>query len=49
VRRAAALDIPVAIATMGPTRGDDLAAVKLEAPLGRTLSDLVDEVCVRAG
>ena len=40
VRRAAALGIPVAIVNRGPTRGDDLATVKVEAPLGELLSAL---------
>jgi NAD-dependent SIR2 family protein deacetylase len=41
VRRAAALGIPVAIVNQGPTRGDDFAEVKLEAPLGEVLPALV--------
>jgi NAD-dependent SIR2 family protein deacetylase len=40
VRRAAALDIPVAIVNQGPTRGDELASVKVEAPLGEVLPAL---------
>jgi NAD-dependent SIR2 family protein deacetylase len=40
VRRAAALDIPVAIVNQGETRGDPLASVKVEAPLGAVLSEL---------
>jgi NAD-dependent SIR2 family protein deacetylase len=40
VRRAAALDIPVAIVNLGPTRGDELATLKVEAPLGKLLSEL---------
>jgi NAD-dependent SIR2 family protein deacetylase len=40
VRRAAALGIPVAIVNLGPTRGDELATVKVEAPLGRLLRAL---------
>jgi len=40
VRRAAALGIPVAIVNLGPTRGDELASVKVEAPLGEVLSAL---------
>jgi NAD-dependent SIR2 family protein deacetylase len=42
VKRAAALDIPVAIVNQGETRGDPLAALKIEAPLGATLSALLD-------
>ena len=40
VRRAAALGVPIAIVNQGPTRGDDLAAVRLDAPLGPTLAAL---------
>jgi NAD-dependent SIR2 family protein deacetylase len=40
VRRAAALGIPIGIVNLGPTRGDDLASVKVEAPLGELLSAL---------
>ncbi|MGN6609098.1 MAG: NAD-dependent protein deacetylase [Jatrophihabitans sp.] len=40
VRRAAALGTPIAIVNQGPTRGDELATVKLEAPLGETLTAL---------
>lgn len=41
VRRAAALDIPVAIVNQGPTRGDAMATLKIEAPLGATLVALL--------
>ena len=37
VLRAAAAGIPVVIVNQGPTRGDDLADVRIEAPLGVTL------------
>jgi NAD-dependent SIR2 family protein deacetylase len=40
VMRAAKLDIPVAIVNEGPTRGDHLAAVRIEARLGVTLVEL---------
>jgi NAD-dependent SIR2 family protein deacetylase len=40
VRRAAALGIPVAIVNLGETRGDPLAEVKIEAPLGAFLAAL---------
>jgi NAD-dependent SIR2 family protein deacetylase len=43
VRRAAALQIPVAIVNLGPTRGDELATVKVEAPLGELLSALAGD------
>jgi NAD-dependent SIR2 family protein deacetylase len=41
VRRAAALGIPVAIVNQGPTRGDGLATVRVDAPLGEVLPALV--------
>ncbi len=42
VRRAAALDVPVAIVNQGPTRGDELATVKVDAPLGEVLPALAN-------
>ncbi|HEU5266714.1 MAG TPA: Sir2 family NAD-dependent protein deacetylase, partial [Jatrophihabitans sp.] len=42
VRRAAALDIPIVIVNQGETRGDALARCKIEAPLGATLTGLVE-------
>jgi hypothetical protein len=44
VRHAARLDIPVVIVTQGSTRGDAFAAATLDAPLGRTLSELVEQL-----
>lgn len=44
VRRAAARGMPIAIVTLGPTRGDSLATIKLEAPLGELLSRLAESV-----
>ena len=41
VHRAASAGIPVAIVNDGPTRGDDVAALKLAAPLGEALTTLV--------
>jgi NAD-dependent SIR2 family protein deacetylase len=41
VRRAARLGIPVAIVNQGQTRGDELAAVRIDAPLGDILPALV--------
>ncbi len=41
VRHAAKLGIPVAIVNRGPTRGDDLATLKLDAGCSQTLSDLL--------
>ena len=40
VRRAAALDIPIAIVNQGATRGDELATVKVDGALGQVLSTL---------
>jgi NAD-dependent SIR2 family protein deacetylase len=44
VRRAAANGIPVAIVTRGPSRGDEQASIRLDAPLGLTLSRIVDDL-----
>jgi NAD-dependent SIR2 family protein deacetylase len=44
VLRAAKLGIPVGIVTVGPTRGDAKAAVRLDAPLGMVLPQLVGRV-----
>ncbi|MFE3448926.1 NAD-dependent protein deacetylase [Nonomuraea sp. NPDC059194] len=44
VRRAVEHAIPVAIINQGPTRGDDDAAVAVDAPLGPTLTALLDEL-----
>jgi len=41
VLRAASHGIPVAIVNQGPTRGDAYATVRLDAPLGPTLRELV--------
>ena len=41
VRRAAALQTPIAIVNQGPTRGDDLATVRVDAPLGQVLTALL--------
>lgn len=41
---AARAGTPVAIVNEGPTRGDTVAAVRLDAPLGRTLGELVSLV-----
>ncbi len=41
VQRAQRVGIPVAIVNRGVTRGDPLAALKLDAPLGATLSGLL--------
>jgi NAD-dependent SIR2 family protein deacetylase len=40
VRHAARHGVPVAIVNQGPTRGDELADVRLDAPLGPTLGAL---------
>jgi NAD-dependent SIR2 family protein deacetylase len=44
VRRAAALGIPVAIVNRGRTRGDDLAAVKVDGGCSELLTLLADEL-----
>jgi NAD-dependent SIR2 family protein deacetylase len=44
VRRAASLSLPVAIVTRGATRGDEQATIRLDAPLGVTLSRMVAEL-----
>ena len=44
VRRAAALGIPVAIVNRGQTRGDDLAAVKVDGGCSELLALLADEL-----
>ncbi len=44
VLRAAKLGIPVVIVNQGETRGDPHATLKVDAPLGRTLTSLVDAV-----
>ncbi len=44
VRRAAARGTPVAIVNQGPTRGDGLATVRIDAPLGRVLPALVRDL-----
>jgi NAD-dependent SIR2 family protein deacetylase len=44
VRHASAVGIPVAIINRGPTRGDDLAAVKVEAGCSELLTLLAEEL-----
>jgi len=44
VRRATAHGIPVAIVTRGPSRGDGNATIRLDAPLGATLSRIVEDL-----
>ncbi len=44
VRHAASLGIPVVIVNQGATRGDELAAATLDAPLGATLAALVSQL-----
>jgi NAD-dependent SIR2 family protein deacetylase len=46
VMRAAAAGIPVVIVNQGPTRGDDVAVVRIDAPLGVTLAALADGASV---
>lgn len=42
VYRARKDGVPVAVVNLGPTRADDLAAAKVEAPLGRVLPRLAE-------
>ncbi|MEU6430792.1 NAD-dependent protein deacetylase [Microbispora sp. NPDC046973] len=44
VRRAAARSIPVAIINQGPTRGDGEALMTFDAPLGASLTALLDSI-----
>jgi len=44
VRHAAALDMPVAIVNHGPTRGDDLASIKVDGRCSELLTLLADEL-----
>ncbi len=44
VRHAARLGIPVAIVNQGPTRGDGEALLRIDAPLGETLTALVRQL-----
>ena len=37
--------VPIAIVNIGPTRADEMAAAKVEGPLGIVLPRLVDELC----
>ena len=49
VRHASSLGIPVVIVNQGATRGDELAAARLDAPLGAVLSGLVRELGLPVG
>ncbi|MGH3231936.1 MAG: NAD-dependent protein deacetylase [Streptosporangiaceae bacterium] len=49
VRHAASLGTPVVIVNQGATRGDDLAAATLDAPLGATLSAFLSRAPGGAG
>lgn len=48
VMRADKAGVPVAIVNDGPTRGDDVAAVRLGTPLGATLRALADALAASA-
>ncbi|MFJ2954500.1 NAD-dependent protein deacetylase [Streptomyces sp. NPDC087270] len=48
-RHAAKHGTPVAIVNQGPTRGDDLAALRLDLPLGPALTALADQLTDRLG
>lgn len=47
VVRAAGAGIPVVIVNQGPTRGDDLAVARIDAPLGVTLEAIASHVGAR--
>jgi NAD-dependent SIR2 family protein deacetylase len=49
VRHAASLGRPVVIVNQGATRGDALASVRLDAPLGETLTAVAGQIGVTAG
>jgi hypothetical protein len=49
VRHASSLGIPVVIVNQGPTRGDELAAARLDGPLGFVLTGLVRELGLPGG
>jgi NAD-dependent SIR2 family protein deacetylase len=49
VRHASSLGIPVVIVNQGATRGDELAAARLDAPLGTVLTGLVEELGLPGG
>jgi NAD-dependent SIR2 family protein deacetylase len=44
VRHAASVGVPVVIVNQGATRGDSLAAARLDAPLGATLTAVTREL-----
>ncbi|MDB4874056.1 MAG: NAD-dependent deacetylase [Gemmatimonadetes bacterium] len=44
IYRAGEIGMPVAVMNLGPTRADDVAAVKVEAPLGAALPALADSL-----
>jgi hypothetical protein len=46
VLRAEKLGIPVGLVNLGPTRGDAKVDVRVDAPLGTVLPDLVRRVAV---
>ncbi len=45
VRRAAERGVPVVVVNLGPTRGDPLAALRVDAPVGEVLPALVTALC----
>lgn len=47
VKKAASRELPVAIVNLGPTRGDDLAACRVERPLGQVLPALAEALVDR--
>lgn len=49
VKRAHERGLPIAIVNIGPTRGDELATLKIEAECGETLATAVGSLASRAG
>jgi NAD-dependent SIR2 family protein deacetylase len=49
VRRACDRRVPVAIVNIGPTRGDDLAKLKIDAECGETLQRAINSMSVISG
>ena len=45
VLKAAQLGVPVAIVNQGPTRADDVATVRVDAPLGQLLAEVAAQIC----
>lgn len=48
IYRAQQEGVPIAVVNLGPTRADEMAAAKVEGPLGRVLPRLADELLGRS-